>query len=311
MEGLPIKQSVSGDIPKVSVIIPCFNHARFLPTAIESALNQTYKHIEVVVVDDGSSDNSREVAEKYNGVKYVYQNNQGLAAARNTGIDNSTSDYLLFLDADDWLLPQGVESNISYFKNAEKIGFVSGNYVSHYETDDTEKEMVRLVKKSPYADLLLYNHVKMHASVLFPRWIFNECRYDSQLNASEDWDLYLQITRNYSIVQHTTPIAVYRRYGTSMSRNNVVMLKTGLRVLEKQKDQVKTSLERKNLVKGKRYVTQKFTKRIYKHLMREQRSGAQQLDVLFRYNKILFAKYVLTRMKTFLQMKKSASSFSL
>ena len=93
----------------VSVVIPCYNQAHFLGEAIESVLAQTYPHREIVVVDDGSPDNTREVASRYPGVRYVRQENQGLAAARNTGLRHSSGSYLVFLDADDRLLPEALE----------------------------------------------------------------------------------------------------------------------------------------------------------------------------------------------------------
>jgi glycosyltransferase involved in cell wall biosynthesis len=85
----------------VSVIIPAYNSARFLPEAIESVLKQTYPVLEIIVVDDGSIDNTKEVCQNYPTVKYIYQKNQGVSAARNTGIYAATGDYLILLDADD------------------------------------------------------------------------------------------------------------------------------------------------------------------------------------------------------------------
>src|SRR5215212_469876 len=87
----------------ISVVIPSYNHGNYLARAIESVLSQTYKNTEIIVIDDGSVDNTKQVAGDFPGVIYIYQHNQGLSAARNTGIDNSRGKYMLFLDADDWL----------------------------------------------------------------------------------------------------------------------------------------------------------------------------------------------------------------
>lgn len=294
----------------VSVVIPCYNHALFLPKAIESVLQQTHEPVEIVVVDDGSTDNTREVALRYPSVKYVHQKNAGLSAARNTGIVNSTGGYLLFLDADDWLLPEGIETNLSYFSNGQTIGFVSGSYRSFYVSGGDEKTMTREVSRNPYADLLLRNHIKMHASVLFPRWVFESLKYDTSLKASEDWDLYLHITRHHPIVQHERPIAVYRRYSSSMSRNGVVMLKTGLRVLEKQIPFATSSLEKNNLRKGQKHIIQKFSKRAYNNLLAtETPPDRHHLLALFRHNKPLFAKYLWSRLKSTLGLKKSKLTY--
>src|SRR5687768_491351 len=112
----------------ISVIIPCYNHSHYLSTAIESVLTQSHKAVEIVVVDDGSVDATKQVALSYPGVKYVYQSNQGLSAARNMGIRNSTGQYLVFLDADDWLYPQALQTNLHYLLQNPKAAFVSGAY---------------------------------------------------------------------------------------------------------------------------------------------------------------------------------------
>src|SRR4051794_15933358 len=114
--------------PLVSVIVPCFNHGNYLHKAIESVLKQTYRNIEIVVIDDGSTDNTRFVTDGYPGVVYIYQDNKGLPAARNSGIKNSKGDYLLFLDADDWLYPKGIESNVNYLLQHKKTAFISGGF---------------------------------------------------------------------------------------------------------------------------------------------------------------------------------------
>ncbi|PIQ21561.1 MAG: glycosyl transferase family 2, partial [Cytophagales bacterium CG18_big_fil_WC_8_21_14_2_50_42_9] len=100
MNDLPVKEDTV-----VTIVIACFNHGHFLQEAIDSVLQQTYPKLEIIVVDDGSSDNTKEVAQQYPQVRYIYQANQGLSAARNTGIKHSTGACLIFLDADDWLTP--------------------------------------------------------------------------------------------------------------------------------------------------------------------------------------------------------------
>jgi len=119
--------------PTVSVIITCFNHGAYLSAAIGSINNQTYDNIEIVVVDDGSTDNTREVLHSFSTVKYVYQHNQGLSVARNTGIDVSTGKFIVFLDADDWLLKDGIETNIKFILSNSKLAFVSGGHVKVLE----------------------------------------------------------------------------------------------------------------------------------------------------------------------------------
>src|SRR5688500_685940 len=110
----------------VSVIIPCYNHGHYLPKAIESVLEQSYTPVEIIVVDDGSTDDTAVIAQSYPQVTYMYQSNSGLSASRNTGIRHSQGDYLVFLDADDWLYPEALAINLQYLKQNEQLAFVSG-----------------------------------------------------------------------------------------------------------------------------------------------------------------------------------------
>lgn len=107
---------------EVTIAIPCWNQAQYLPEAIESALNQTYQGIEIIVVNDGSPDNTNEVAGKY-PVKLISQVNKGLASARNTALLNATGEYFLPLDSDDLLMPEAVEKllRLAFETNADSV----------------------------------------------------------------------------------------------------------------------------------------------------------------------------------------------
>ena len=108
----------------VSVIIPCYNGARFLSETIESDLAQTYPHFEVIVVNDGSIDTTEEVVSRYFGVRYIRQENQGVAIARNTGLSESHGAYVVFLDQEDRLLPNALEVGINCLKTHTDCTFV-------------------------------------------------------------------------------------------------------------------------------------------------------------------------------------------
>src|SRR5262245_56603663 len=112
----------------VSVIIPCYNQGRFLAEAIESIMVQVLPDVEIIVVNDGSTDNTAEVAAHYPQVRYIYQQNQGLAAARNTGLRHSTGRYLVFLDADDRLLPEALIHNQKYLEARPECAFAFGRF---------------------------------------------------------------------------------------------------------------------------------------------------------------------------------------
>lgn len=114
------------ETPLVSVIIPCYNQGKYLQKAIKSVLNQTYKNWEVIVIDDGFKDNTREVSESFTMAKYIYQHNQGVCAARNQGTANAAGKYLIFLDADDQLLENALEVGVNALETNQDAGMTFG-----------------------------------------------------------------------------------------------------------------------------------------------------------------------------------------
>ncbi len=223
--------------PLVSVIIPCYNHAHYLPEAIDSLLKQTYQPLEIIVVDDGSTDNTAEVAAGYKEVKYIYKKNAGLSAARNTGIEKSTGELLVFLDADDWLYPEAVEINAGYLEQDKKAAFVSGAFNRVYVEDGIVEPKKRVVDSGHYLHLLQGNYIGVPAAVMYRRRVFSPgLLYDTTPpNSCADYDLYLRIAREFPVIHHTQMIAAYRIHSASMSANGAAMLHTVLKVLEKQK----------------------------------------------------------------------------
>ena len=236
----------------ISVIIPSYNHGNYLARAIESVLAQTYKHIEIIVVDDGSVDNTKQVAGSFPGVKYVYQHNQGLSAARNTGIDNSAGKYMLFLDADDWLSVDALQKNHSIIGKHPEVAFVSGGHIKVSDTGEIIEEVKEDIQSNHYRHFLQGNYIGMHATVLYARWVFDRFRYDTSLRACEDYDLYMKIAREYPVLHHADVIAFYRIHGSNMSGDTNLMLENVLLVLNRQEPMLNTDEERTSLQKGRK-----------------------------------------------------------
>lgn len=230
--------------PLVSVIIPCYNYGHFLAEAIESVVQQAYPAKEIVVVDDGSTDNTAAVAARYPEVRYVYQPNQGLSAARNTGIEQSRGDYLVFLDADDWLLPNALTFNASQLNQHPRAAFVAGTYTRVYD-DGRAPEMYGMVfTDNPYRTFLYRgNFIAMIAAVMFTRWALRTVRYDTSLANCEDYDIYLKITRHHPMVQHSTQLAAYRMHTAAMSAAAAPMLRGALHVLDRQRPALRSPQE--------------------------------------------------------------------
>ncbi len=215
----------------VSVIIPCYNHAQFLRQAIESVLAQTYSDFEIVVVDDGSSDNTAEVVMRYPLVRYVYQENAGLASARNTGLRHSRGKFLVFLDADDRLLPDALETGICCMREHPECAFVSG----HCRVIDSNGVILpsprqRRVEQEHYLKLLRGgSYIWCPATVLYQRRIFDFVHgFDPALKRLEDYELYLRITKDFPVYSHNQVVAEYRRHGSNMSRDVSAQIHTAL-----------------------------------------------------------------------------------
>lgn len=251
--------------PLVSVIIPCYNHGKYLSDAIQSVDSQTYQYFELIVVDDGSVDNTKTVCLNYPKVKYVYQENAGLSAARNMGIKHANGDYLVFLDADDWLLDQALEINLNFLKSDVNAAFVSGGHKLHYELEDKSWTIQQEVTEKHYCNLLRGNFIGMHATVMYRSWVFEKFSFNPSLRFCEDYDLYLQITRFFPMIHHTKLIAVYRHHSHNMSSNYLEMMRYALLVLEAHEKNLKTSEEKKSLFIGVESWISYYSEKIFEH----------------------------------------------
>jgi glycosyltransferase involved in cell wall biosynthesis/SAM-dependent methyltransferase len=221
----------------VSIIITTYNHTRFLRDAIESAVAQAGATFEVIVVDDGSTDDPASVVSRYHEVRLIRQRNQGLAAARNIGWRAARGHYIVFLDADDRLLPEALASNLRHFVERPECAFVYGGYC----TIDNAGRLLNSpplegVAKDAYASFLRANCVGMHATVMYRRDRLQEVGgFDARLSACEDYELYLRLARRYQAFAGMERIAAYRQHDSNMSRNIPLMLHSVLEVLHRQR----------------------------------------------------------------------------
>lgn len=236
----------------VSVIIPCYNQAHYLKEAIDSVLNQTYKNVEVIVVDDGSKDNTAKICASYeNNVRYIRVERVGLPAARNIGVQFSKGDFIVFLDADDFLYPGAVELNLYFFSINKKAAFISGIYD---KIDNTGKYLDTITAKSKkdlnYLSLLQGNYIAMEATVMYRRDLFFYFHFDTSLQSCEDYDLNLKISRQLPVFHHEKKIAVYRMHANNMSKNKQLMLENAMLVLKRQEKFLRNTEERNALQQG-------------------------------------------------------------
>jgi glycosyltransferase involved in cell wall biosynthesis len=284
------------EAPLVSVIIPCYNHGQYLADGINSVLEQTWSPIEIIVVDDGSVDNTRAVAEQFPSVKYVYQTNQGLSAARNTGTRHSSGEFLSFLDADDWLYPEGIAYNVRQLMAHPEAAFISG---AHDKVDDNRQLLAdecNVVNQDHYLRLLESNYIGMHATVLYRRSVLDEFEFDTSLKACEDYDLYLKIARQKPVLHSTKKIASYRIHGSNMSGNVPLMLNSVFDVLARQLKDIRTKEEKQSYKRGRRIWSDYYGQEVYKRLLNNAFVGKETAEreallMLRKYNSNLFIRY--------------------
>ena len=223
-------------------MVTCYNQGHFLPESIGSILSQTRRPDEILLVDDGSTDNTRDEVRRFSEVSYIRQDNSGLAAARNTGLRQSRGDLLVFLDADDRLLPQALEAGLDDFAAHPECAFVFGAFrrIDAAGRLLEDRAAMRLLGEDAYLGLLRNNPICMHATAMFRRRALESVGgYDTSLPACEDYDLYLKIARRFPTHQHARLVAEYRMHPGQMSARLRLMLKTAKRVLLAQREFVR------------------------------------------------------------------------
>lgn len=226
---------------KVSVSIPAYNYANYLPEAIDSILAQTLKDWELVVVDDGSTDNTKEVVYRYikkygDKIRYVYQENRGLAGARNTGILNTLGEYIAFLDADDIWMPTKLERESHFLDTHHEVGAV----YSDWEFFGSKKEGHTIGSvEYPFTRgwVLKKFFIKCpvsYSSIMIRRICFDKVGlFDETLKQCEDVDISLRIARYFQIDFIKEPLSGYRYHEKNMHLEIIENCEEFVKVLSK------------------------------------------------------------------------------
>ncbi|MFW6116144.1 MAG: glycosyltransferase family 2 protein [bacterium] len=211
-------------MPEVSVVIATYNRQRLVQETIDSVLRQTFANLELIVVDDGSTDDTgRILLDRYGSrIRYIYQENQGESAARNRGLEFATGEYIAFLDSDDLWHRNKLQRQIEAFKGLPDTGLVSTQaYLMSYEglrLEQTPQGYGRETDVILWADLVLDNVVAGGgSSALVRRTCLDHVGwFDTRIRFGEEWDLWLRIARRYEVRQIPEPLVYYRlhRFGT-------------------------------------------------------------------------------------------------
>lgn len=222
------------DSPTVDVVIPCFNHGRFLAEAVDSALRQTYPHVKVTVVDDGSTDDTPVVAGRFGDrIQYLLKTNGGLAAARNTGIEATQGDLLVFLDADDFLHDDSIRSHLEVMQQRPEVSVTYGNYLYVNEAgEEIGRDEPIDFGTDPFHSLVSGFVPPVHAMTFRRSAIVNAGGFDSSIRWHEDLELWLRIAaagHRFAKVDYLG--ACYRKHPGTLTKQTLEMSQWGLVVL--------------------------------------------------------------------------------
>lgn len=222
---------------KVSVVIPAYNAMRFLPQAVESALAQTWRDFELLVVDDGSSDNTSEwAAQHHDGrVRLIRQANQGAAKARNTGILEAKGEYIAFLDADDLWEPTKLEKQVMRLEAQPEVGLV---HTAIRYIDENGREINRVLGAQGDGDVwkevVVHNPVRCGSTPLVRRACFAEVGvFDPDINFSEDWEMWIRISARHHFAVLNEPLVSYRQHRANMTKGYQKIVPNFVKIIER------------------------------------------------------------------------------
>jgi len=209
--------------PKVSVIIAAYNAMRFLPTTLDSVFRQTFSDYEVIIVNDGSSDDIEQwiAGVTHSGVKFVSQNNQGLSAARNTGLNYAEGQYIAFLDADDLWDPTKLEKQVRVLDENSDVGLVY-NWVDSIDENGNIQWSIRKnsVEGNVWQKLIEHNLIECGSVPMIRYSCFEAVGvFDKKIDYAQGWDMWLRIAAYYPFKVIKEPLTYYRSHPHNKSKN--------------------------------------------------------------------------------------------
>lgn len=229
-------------MPRVSVIVPAYNAARYLSAAIDSVVGQTYADWELIIVDDGSTDNTRFVVQSYiptlgDRLRYFWQANRGLPAARNAGIRKARGEFIGILDADDVWLPTRLARGITVMDSSPRVGLVHSR-IARIDSNGAVVDCLSFPARFQAGKVALHIYTR-RANILCPTVLLRKrCldtvgMFDETMRATEDRDLWFRIAELYEVAYIDEVLAHYRFSHGSMSSDPSRMLKAQLLFVHK------------------------------------------------------------------------------
>ena len=177
--------------PLISVLIPTYNNGKYIKQAIESVYAQSYDNIEIIVIDDGSTDNTKEVLKRYKNIKYFYIEHKGIPFARNVALEKAKGEYIAFLDSDDYWLPEKLNTQIQYFKDHPNCEIVFTKYENFFEEENIKKNKRAINEKKREA---MEHHIL--PSALIKKSLFEKYGvFDENFQIGEDSEFIYRMTK--------------------------------------------------------------------------------------------------------------------
>jgi len=254
--------------PLVSIIIPCYNNTQYILEAINSAVNQTYQNIEIIVVDDGSDQETKTIINSQitNIDILITQDNCGLSTARNRGLDKASGKFIQFLDGDDFLKPEKIYYSLKKLDNIEQENCI---IISDFLLFNDEKQTFTPAYVDFKAidfkfDQILYKwdenfSIPIHCG-LFERNLFNEFRFSEKLRSKEDWVMWVNLFKKEPRVFFVDmPLVIYRVHNGSMT-HSLNMFEDHMSALEILKNNLSVEEYEKLL---KKFVQRYYKKSLY------------------------------------------------
>ncbi|WP_019508058.1 glycosyltransferase family 2 protein [Pleurocapsa sp. PCC 7319] len=242
---------------KVSVIIPAYNGDRYIGEAVDSILSQTYSDYEIIVVDDGSTDSTRQVIEQYGSkIQYLSQTNQGVAASRNLGLSKAQGEYIAFLDQDDVFLTHKLASQVALLDQNSSLGIANSGWQIVNQQGDVNAA-VKPWKEIPelnLTNLIVWKPVFLGAMLFRRSWLEHTEGFDTTLEQTPDVDLVLRLAAMGATAAWVKQVTVkYRQHEANASKNTLLQAQELDQILERFFSQSNLSPEIKTLESESRY----------------------------------------------------------
>lgn len=211
----------------VTIFITNYNYAAYIEKSIQSVLNQSYKDLELLIIDDGSTDNSKDIIEKYRHLDFVtiiYQKNKGLNITNNIALRTSKGKYIMRLDADDYIEPDAIAAMVEVLESDEELGLVFPNY---YYVDKNENIIGTEIRHDFETDVDLFDQPAHGACTMIRKsFLIEQGGYNESFTCQDGYDLWLKFITNHKVTNIAKPLFYYRQHGSNLTTNENRILDT-------------------------------------------------------------------------------------